>query len=96
MEDMWESYTLIAWLIPKALHRENSPQEHSWVIPSWTECVSYELNQNEMLFHYGKVNRGADTTARVLRSSSYTKFYYFINFKNMFYIKQATSKKLSW
>lgn len=34
-----------------------------------------------------------DTAARVLRSSSYTKYYYFINFKNMFYIKTGNIKK---
>lgn len=80
MEAMWESFTLTAWLIFKALHRENSPQEHSWAIPSWTECVNYEFNWNEILLHYGKVNWGVDTAARVLCSSSYTKYYYFINF----------------
>lgn len=34
-----------------------------------------------------------DTAAKVLYSSSYTKYYYFINFKNMFYIKTGNIKK---
>lgn len=34
-----------------------------------------------------------DPAARVLCSSSYTKNYYFIKFKNMFYIKTGNIKK---
>lgn len=39
------------------------------------------------------MNWAVDTAAKVLRSSSYTKYYYFINFKNMFYIKTSNIKK---
>lgn len=39
------------------------------------------------------MNWGVYPVAKVLCSSSYTKYYCFINFKNMFYIKTGNIKK---